>query len=637
MDYKNPLIITLMDLPSQRSTKNPNQFIINSKSPWKTFQNEIARAAQVSNGFDYIAVGYGPNGPDEDNLRSLNIMTNEISKLGDKYKVPVISRYANKAYQLNLKYGKGERYMPSNEEVLAKYYQFGNNDIWQYNQSQVWRKLAKINGLNDGKYGPNHLKALTDPSRGLTKDDVKDFFTLRGNQPIVPALMGDDMIGIPGINAKQTTDNFYVGAKLVSHGAVSLSTIGSGYVIPMKNKNGDMAKFQIGADVSAYNLTLKAKAADGVSIQNSEIYDKDSKIYNFRFTDGYPTMLRVEQADNDKVVFEDLLGQFSVPLKSDIKPLLVERGYDVPDLIDTLKPQPKSKYNWPAPGNMVGVAEPGSIDVPKLVSPSCAGFIPVYPPESPEAGYTLLVVEGALKGHIVAKYLEHTNTNPISNQIARDGNGLIVAQVPGVVRKFIESTRDIYDTFDIRDAVVAMDADGRYNRNVAKGIADAEETLAAKGPVRVMSWNPEQKGLDDALIAFSRHEITLDDLGLTFGTASELFPLSQATPPNPYRLDGTRANKLDWQIEYEDDKQKNDAKKVDVMNMSRERDEQLQHQGSEGVSELPTIYQVSDDDLSRISQKREQGELSDEDIMAFMQSISELTKDLKDRVSSFAQ
>ena len=626
-----------MDLPSQRSTKNPNQFIINSKSPWKTFQNEIARAAQVSNGFDYIAVGYGPNGPDEDNLRSLNIMTNEISKLGDKYKVPVISRYANKAYQLNLKYGKGERYMPSNEEVLAKYYQFGNNDIWQYNQSQVWRKLAKINGLNDGKYGPNHLKALTDPSRGLTKDDVKDFFTLRGNQPIVPALMGDDMIGIPGINAKQTTDNFYVGAKLVSHGAVSLSTIGSGYVIPMKNKNGDMAKFQIGADVSAYNLTLKAKAADGVSIQNSEIYDKDSKIYNFRFTDGYPTMLRVEQADNDKVVFEDLLGQFSVPLKSDIKPLLVERGYDVPDLIDTLKPQPKSKYNWPAPGNMVGVAEPGSIDVPKLVSPSCAGFIPVYPPESPEAGYTLLVVEGALKGHIVAKYLEHTNTNPISNQIARDGNGLIVAQVPGVVRKFIESTRDIYDTFDIRDAVVAMDADGRYNRNVAKGIADAEETLAAKGPVRVMSWNPEQKGLDDALIAFSRHEITLDDLGLTFGTASELFPLSQATPPNPYRLDGTRANKLDWQIEYEDDKQKNDAKKVDVMNMSRERDEQLQHQGSEGVSELPTIYQVSDDDLSRISQKREQGELSDEDIMAFMQSISELTKDLKDRVSSFAQ
>ena len=626
-----------MDLPSQRSTKNPNQFIINSKSPWKTFQNEIARAAQVSNGFDYIAVGYGPNGPDEDNLRSLNIMTNEISKLGDKYKVPVISRYANKAYQLNLKYGKGERYMPSNEEVLAKYYQFGNNDIWQYNQSQVWQKLAKINGLNDGKYGPNHLKALTDPSRGLTKDDVKDFFTLRGNQPIVPALMGDDMIGIPGINAKQTTDNFYVGAKLVSHGAVSLSTIGSGYVIPMKNKNGDMAKFQIGADVSAYNLTLKAKAADGVSIQNSEIYDKDSKIYNFRFTDGYPTMLRVEQADNDKVVFEDLLGQFSVPLKSDIKPLLVERGYDVPDLIDTLKPQPKSKYNWPAPGNMVGVAEPGSIDVPKLVSPSCAGFIPVYPPESPEAGYTLLVVEGALKGHIVAKYLEHTNTNPISNQIARDGNGLIVAQVPGVVRKFIESTRDIYDTFDIRDAVVAMDADGRYNRNVAKGIADAEETLAAKGPVRVMSWNPEQKGLDDALIAFSRHEITLDDLGLTFGTASELFPLSQATPPNPYRLDGTRANKLDWQIEYEDDKQKNDAKKVDVMNMSRERDEQLQHKGSEGVSELPTIYQVSDDDLSRISQKREQGELSDEDIMAFMQSISELTKDLKDRVSSFAQ
>lgn len=635
MDYKNPLILTLMDSPSQRSTQNPNQFIINSKSPWKTFQSEIARAAQASSGFDYIAVGYGPQGPDEDNLRGLSIMTNEVSKLGDKYKVPVISRYADKAYQINLKYGDGKRYMPSNEEVLAKYYQFGNNDVWQYNQSQVWGKLAKINGLSDGRYGANHLSALTDPSRGLTKNDVKDFFTLRSNQPIIPALMNDDMIGMPGINAKQTTDNFYVGKKLVSHGAISLSTMGSGYAIPMKNKNGDMAKFQIGADVSAYNLTLKAKAADGVSIQNSEIYDKDSKLFNFEFTDGYPTMLHVVQANNEKVVFEDLLGQFEAPLKNDIKPFLVERGYEIPELIDTLKPQPKAKYNWPAPGNMVGVAEKGGLDVPKLVSPSCAGFIPVYPPSSPEAGYTLLVVEGALKGQIVAKHLEHNNTDPISNQIAKDGNGLIVAQVPGVIRKFIESTRDIYDTFDIRDSVVAMDADGRYNRNVAKGIADAEEILAAQGPVRVMSWNPEQKGLDDALIAFSKREITLNDLGLTFGTANELFPLAQATPPNPYRLDGTRANKLDWQMEYEDDKQRIDAEKTEVMNISRERDEQLRHGGVQ--EDVPPIYQVSNDDLDRISQKREQGELTDDDIRAFMQSISELTKDLQDRVSSFAQ
>ena len=635
MDYKNPLILTLMDSPSQRLTQNSNQFIINSKSPWKTFQSEIARAAQASSGFDYIAVGYGPQGPDEDNLRGLSIMTNEVSKLGDKYKVPVISRYADKAYQINLKYGDGKRYMPSNEEVLAKYYQFGNNDVWQYNQSQVWGKLAKINGLSDGRYGANHLGALTDPSRGLTKNDVKDFFTLRSNQPIIPALMNDDMIGMPGINAKQTTDNFYVGKKLVSHGAISLSTMGSGYAIPMKNKNGDMAKFQIGADVSAYNLTLKAKAADGVSIQNSEIYDKDSKLFNFEFTDGYPTMLHVVQANNEKVVFEDLLGQFEAPLKNDIKPFLVERGYEIPELIDTLKPQPKAKYNWPAPGNMVGVAEKGGLDVPKLVSPSCAGFIPVYPPSSPEAGYTLLVVEGALKGQIVAKHLEHNNTDPISNQIAKDGNGLIVAQVPGVIRKFIESTRDIYDTFDIRDSVVAMDADGRYNRNVAKGIADAEEILAAQGPVRVMSWNPEQKGLDDALIAFSKREITLNDLGLTFGTANELFPLAQATPPNPYRLDGTRANKLDWQMEYEDDKQRSDAEKTEVMNISRERDEQLRHGGVQ--EDVPPIYQVSNDDLDRISQKREQGELTDDDIRAFMQSISELTKDLQDRVSSFAQ
>ena len=46
---------------------------------------------------------------------------------------------------------------------------------------------------------------------------------------------------------------------------------------------------------------------------------------------------------------------------------------------------------------------------------------------------------------------------------------------------------------------------------------------------------------------------------------------------------------------------------------------------------------MPDDALARISEKREQGELSDDDIRAFMQSISELTKDLQDRVSSFAQ
>ena len=60
------------------------------------------------------------------------------------------------------------------------------------------------------------------------------------------------MIGMPGVNARVTEDNFYYKDKLVSGGALSLAMMGSGYVIPMRNKNGDMAKFQVGADVSAY-------------------------------------------------------------------------------------------------------------------------------------------------------------------------------------------------------------------------------------------------------------------------------------------------------------------------------------------------------------------------------------------------
>ena len=75
-----------------------------------------------------------------------------------------------------------------------------------------------------------------------------------------------------------------------------------------------------------------------------------------------------------------------------------------------------------------------------------------------------------------------------------------------------------------------------------------------------MSWNPEHKGLDDALLAVAQGKITIADMGIQYGTPQELFPKNQATAPNPYRLDGSRANGQEWQAEYVNDKRMTDAR-----------------------------------------------------------------------------
>ena len=53
--------------------------------------------------------------------------------------------------------------------------------------------------------------------------------------------------------------------------------------------------------------------------------------------------------------------------------------------------------------------------------------------------------------------------------------------------------------------------------------------------------------------------------------------------------------------------------------------------------ELPPIYQVNPADFDRIAEKQEQGEISEIDMQDFLQSVSDLTKDLHDRVSQFAK
>ena len=679
MDYKNPLILTLSSSNTHQS--DTNLFNVDVRQRWTQIKDDVNRIVQNSD-FDYIVVSYDKNSK---NLKTLDLVTNEISKLGTNHRVPVVTRFDNQIYQLNLKHGEGSKYMPSNETVMDRYSSFESKEEWQHQQAQVWDKLKQINLLNSGSYGTNHLAVLTAPSRGLTEREVHDigFFSIRGNQTLNPNLLNYDMIGMPGVNARVTEDNFYYKDKLVSGGALSLAMMGSGYVIPMRNKNGDMAKFQVGADVSAYNLTIKAIAADGISIQNSEICDKNSRVYKFQFSDGSPSNLKATYADDKKVVFEDAKGQFEATIKEDIVAKLKERDYDIHPMINKLQVLPKSKYNWPAQGDMVGSKRDG-LDVPKIVSPSVAGFIPVSEPTNPENGYTVLVVEGALKGHIVASHLKHKDLADINQVIAGEGQGLIVAQVPGVAKAFLESVLEITDRYDVKNMVVAMDADGRYNKSVATGIHTAVEVLGDVADTRVMSWNPDQKGLDDALIALSRNEITREDFGLTFGTATELFPLDQAEAPNPYRLDGTRANRESWREEYNDGLLEREAMKRQIQDQSRQHEPsnnpvqstspeleitpdepvqsepvpmdsrsgqsigQIEPQGIDiippmttpvvdEVSKSPTIYTVEPEVLKTANEKLTQGDLSTEEIQAFMQSVSDLSKDFYDMIHNIAE
>ena len=168
-----------------------------------------------------------------------------------------------------------------------------------------------------------------------------------------------------------------------------------------------------------------------------------------------------------------------------------------------------------------------------------------------------------------------------------------------------------------------------------------------------MSWDPDQKGLDDALLALSRKQIEFKDMDLTFGKAAELFPLAQATPPNPYKLDGTRANRTNgdaqWQLDYRENlaERENRMKAIqeashpepnvattsepDVTTTSEHEQSSVNDTTNSEVSTeatqvaeapkptLPPVYQVAQSDLDRITSKASGGEISESDMQEFLQ------------------
>jgi len=178
-----------------------------------------------------------------------------------------------------------------------------------------------------------------------------------------------------------------------------------------------------------------------------------------------------------------------------------------------------------------------------------------------------------LKGMITAKYIDVTDATgkSFADKIAGD-RGVIVAQVPGVAAKFVSSVSKIYNDTDLKidGTYIALDADGRTNFDVCKNIHGAYHELAQWSNVSVLSWNPEQKGIDDALLAIHQGKITLDDMGIRYGTPEKLFPIENSTKPIPLLLNGqpayTDKSKVAWQEEYGESRRARDARIKEAQN-----------------------------------------------------------------------
>ena len=575
MEYKNPLIVRFTADGSKKVEQvNSETIHIDTDGNWKQFK-DLTGAAFGSQQFDYVMVTFDDSAVNADKakLGSLQIKLNTLYKDATSANLKVFNRYDDKMYLMNPDYSgfyKLDLYAPKDDDILEKFESFGDEYAWQHHQAELFQKFSAFMPLSNGKYGANHEAILKDPGRGLDDEDLKDMFSWRSGLNVAPGLMGDDMVGMPGIAGRHIPDvELSYKDKPLEYDVVALRTEGMpGYIIPMRNVKGEFAKFQIGADVSKTNVKLKASAADGRTIQASEYLDKKSRIYKFKFKDGKETNLQAVAGDNDKQTWRDAKGTFNTHVKQDVKSILLERGYDIPEIIDKLNVVPMSKYIWPNPGTLTGTT-----DVRNVVTPSNAGFITAREPKNGCDSYVVLVAEGALKGMITAKYIDVTDATgkSFADKIAGD-RGVIVAQVPGVAAKFVSSVSKIYNDTDLKidGTYIALDADGRTNFDVCKNIHGAYHELAQWSNVSVLSWNPEQKGIDDALLAIHQGKITLDDMGIRYGTPEKLFPIENSTKPIPLLLNGqpayTDKSKVAWQEEYGESRRARDARIKEAQN-----------------------------------------------------------------------
>lgn len=517
---------------------------------------------------------------------NMAIKMNAIAGAGTRVNKPVLSYesadkpfyYANPS-TADLK-GAGP-YAPSDEMIMEKYESFESDDAWQEYQSKIWDRMKDMMPLSrkTDEFNRDHAEQLKDPKRGLEEKDLDKFWSFKSRKNLSPTIMGDNMVGMPSVEGREYEG--FTMSNVQPDGSVevkplkvrSLMTTGaSGIAIPMANANGHVNKHQIAADLTAYGTVLHFRAEDGKTVAKGELFSKKTREYSFTFADGTPTHLKaIDVAQDNTITFQDEHGIFNVKPKKEIVDVLKDRGYVVPDIITSVKPEQNGKYMWQSPGTMTG-----SEAVLKTVSPSNPGFIMAREPKNGSDQYVVLVAEGALKGQIVAKYINVTDKDGVcfGDKIAGN-NGIIVTQVPGVAESYVKNAVAIYDKYNVKGTYIAMDADGRENRNVARGIHTAYNYINKFNPATVLSWDPAQKGMDDALLAVAQGKITVADMNLVSGTPEALFPLDKAHVMTPYKLNGSQLEVPSWLQEYREDTKERQEKVAAMQAETAAREEQF--------------------------------------------------------------
>lgn len=546
--------------------KSQKSLFVPVNTPWVQFRDNILPLV-AGKTYDSVLV-HTRDDVDRDMkgvVGNMSIKLNALAGAGTRAGIPVLTYesptkpfYLANPTQNDLK--SAGVYAPADDVIMEKYNTYESDAAWQEHQGKVWDRMKDMMPLSRkaDQYNRNHAAQLKDPKRGLEDKDLDKFWTFKSSQGLSPTIMGDDMVGMPSVEGRE-----YEGFTMAINqpdGTVelkplevrSLRTVGaSGIAIPMANADGNVNKHQIAADLTAYGTALHFRAADGKTVAKGELFSKKTREYSFTFEDGTDTHLKaVDVAQDNTITLQDAHGIFNVKPKAEIVNVLKGRGYNVPEIITSVKAEQNGKYMWQSPGTMTG-----SDEVLKTVSPSNPGFIKAREPKNGEDKYVVLVAEGALKGHIVAKYVDVKDKNGVcfGDKIAGD-KGIIVTQVPGVAEAYVKNATTIYEKYEVAGTYIAMDADGRENRNVARGIHSAYNYINKVNPTTVLSWDPSQKGMDDALLAVAQGKITIEDMGIVSGKPEALFPIDQAHVMTPYKLDGTQTKTQSWVQEYAEDK-----------------------------------------------------------------------------------
>ena len=546
--------------------KSQKSLFVPVNTPWVQFRDSILPLV-AGKTYDSVLV-HTRDDVDRDMkgvVGNMSIKLNALAGAGTRAGIPVLTYesptkpfYLANPTQNDLK--SAGIYAPADDVIMEKYNTYESDAAWQEHQGKVWDRMKDMMPLSRkaDQYNRNHAAQLKDPKRGLEDKDLDKFWTFKSSQGLSPTIMGDDMVGMPSVEGRE-----YEGFTMAINqpdGTVelkplevrSLRTVGaSGIAIPMANADGNVNKHQIAADLTAYGTALHFRAADGKTVAKGELFSKKTREYSFTFEDGTDTHLKaVDVAQDNTITLQDAHGIFNVKPKAEIVDVLKGRGYNVPEIITSVKAEQNGKYMWQSPGTMTG-----SDEVLKIVSPSNPGFIKAREPKNGEDKYVVLVAEGALKGHIVAKYVDVKDKNGVcfGDKIAGD-KGIIVTQVPGVAEAYVKNATTIYEKYEVAGTYIAMDADGRENRNVARGIHSAYNYINKVNPTTVLSWDPSQKGMDDALLAVAQGKITIEDMGIVSGKPEALFPIDQAHVMTPYKLDGTQTKTQSWVQEYAEDK-----------------------------------------------------------------------------------